>query len=97
MNSATASREDVQRVSIDTISDWKRIKSNFSSAAFAALDEILETNGDLVDKNALLPHLDQVQLCLASGSGETCSYPTARTVYSEDIRNRACKCPRKRS
>ena len=66
MNSATAAREDVQRVSIDTINDWKRIKSNFSSAAFAALDEILETSGSSVDKNALLPHIDQV--CAASYS-----------------------------
>lgn len=67
MNSATAAREEVQRVSIDTANDWKRIKSNFSSAAFAALDEILETSGSSVDKNALLPHIDQVRLCLVSG------------------------------
>jgi len=60
MNSATAAREEVQRVSIDTANDWKRIKSNFSSAAFAALDEILETSSSSVDKNALLPHIDQV-------------------------------------
>ncbi|KAF9784516.1 hypothetical protein BJ322DRAFT_1064876 [Thelephora terrestris] len=59
MNSATTAREDVQRVSIDTINDWKRIKSNFSSAAFAALDEILEASGGSVDKDALLPHVDQ--------------------------------------
>jgi len=59
MNSTTAAREDVQRVSIDTINDWKRIKSNFSSAAFAALDEVLETSDGSVDKNALLPHIDQ--------------------------------------
>jgi len=67
MNSATAAREEVQRVSIDTTNDWKRIKSNFSSAAFAALDEILETSSDSVDKNALLPHIDQVWPCLAPG------------------------------
>ena len=60
MNSATAAREDVQRVSVDTIHDWKRIKSSFSSAAFAALDEVLETSDGSVDKNALLPHIDQV-------------------------------------
>ena len=60
MTSTTAAREEVQRVSIDTVGDWKRIKSNFSSATFAALDEILETSGDSVDKNALLPHIDQV-------------------------------------
>ena len=60
MTSATAAREDVQRVSVDTINDWRRIKSNFSSAAFAALDEILETSDGSVDKNALLPHIDQV-------------------------------------
>lgn len=60
MNSTTAAREEVQRVSIDTINDWKRIKSNFSSAVFATLDEVLETSGSSVDKNALLPHIDQV-------------------------------------
>ena len=60
MNSATAAREEAQRVSIDTINDWKRIKSNFSSAAFVALDEILETSSSSVDKNALLPHINQV-------------------------------------
>lgn len=60
MNPLSAAREEVQRVSIDTVNDWKRIKSNFSSAAFLALDGILETSGDSVDKNALLPHIDQV-------------------------------------
>ena len=60
MNSATGAREEVQRVSIDTVNDWRRIKSNFSSAAFAALDDVLETSGGSVDKNALLPHIDQV-------------------------------------
>ena len=63
-NSAAAAREDVQRVSIDAVNDWKRIKSNFSSAAFAALDEILEVSGGSVDKNTLLPHVDQVWRCL---------------------------------
>jgi len=60
MNSGTAAREEVQRVSIDTVNDWKRIKSNFSSAAFVALDEILETSGGSIDKDVLLPHIDQV-------------------------------------
>lgn len=39
--------------------DWRRIKSGFSAAAFAALDQVLETCGDSVDKNALIPHIDQ--------------------------------------
>jgi len=59
MNSAAAAREEVQRVSIDTVSDWKRIRSNFSSAAFDALDEILETSDSSIDKDTLLPHIDQ--------------------------------------
>ena len=82
MNSATAAREDVQRVSVDTVNDWKRIKSNFSSAAFAALDEILEASGDSVDKNALLPHIDQVWLCLARGFG------SARSCVGQDSLSR---------
>lgn len=85
MNSATAAREEVQRVSIDTISDWKRIKSSFSSAAFSALDEILEASGDSVDKNALLPHVDQVRLRLTSGFGESHLHPSTRIVYPEDF------------
>jgi hypothetical protein len=60
MNSTTAAREEVQRISVDTINDWKRIKSSFSSAAFIALDETIEASGSSVDKNALLPHIDQV-------------------------------------
>jgi len=67
MNSATAAREEVQRVSIDTVSDWKRIRSNFSSAAFDTLDEILESSGSSVDKDTLLPHIDQVWLYLVLG------------------------------
>jgi hypothetical protein len=96
MNSATAAREDVQRVSIDTVNDWKRIKSNFSSAAFAALDEILETSGSLVDKNALLPHVDQVWL-LRPGLVLFAHAWLARIVYPEDVRDCTHQCPRERS
>jgi hypothetical protein len=85
MNSATTAREDVQRVSIDTINDWKRIKSNFSSAAFAALDEILEASGGSVDKDALLPHVDQVWPCPALGLDWSRSHASARIVYPEDF------------
>jgi len=82
MHSATAAREDVQRVSIDTINDWKRIKSNFSSAAFAALDEILETSGGSVDKNALLPHIDQVWPSLVLWIASTCLHVAGQDSLS---------------
>jgi len=83
-NSETAPREDVQRVSVDTINDWKRIKSNFSSAAFAALDEILEISDGSVDKNALLPHIDQV--CYPAPEFDPVTHVlSARVVYSENV------------
>ena len=85
MNSATAAREDVQRVSIETINDWKRIKSNFSAAAFAALDQVLETSGDSIDKNALIPHIDQVWPCLAPNLYWPRSHVSVKIVYPENF------------
>ena len=83
-------------MTIDTVNDWKRIKSNFSSATFAALDEVLETGGSSVDKNALLPHIDQVWLCIKPGLLPTHMW-LARIVYSEDVRDCARQCPSERS
>jgi len=82
MNSAAAAREDVQRVSVDTINDWKRIKSNFSSAAFATLDEVLETSSGSLDKNALLPHIDQVWPRLAPWLDSACSHVVGQDSLS---------------
>ncbi|OBZ75487.1 hypothetical protein A0H81_04700 [Grifola frondosa] len=36
-----AQREDLPRISVETLQDWRRIKANFSSAVFEALDEQL--------------------------------------------------------
>jgi len=85
MNSANTAREDVQRVSVETINDWKRIKSDFSAAAFAALDQVLESSGDSVDKNALIPHIDQVWLCLAPNLHYPRSHGSDKIVYSENF------------
>jgi hypothetical protein len=56
-------REDVLRISVDTVHDWNRIKRNYSEAALILLDETLASGGNLHLKHIILPHLNQVSCC----------------------------------
>jgi hypothetical protein len=53
-------REDVPRISVDTVHDWNRIKHNYSAAALILLDQTLASGDNPRLKNAILPHLNQV-------------------------------------
>ncbi len=61
--SAEAQREDLPRISCETLDDWRRIKRNYTIAALTALDEQLSGNNSPADREALLAHLHK-----ASGS-----------------------------
>ncbi|KAM5535559.1 hypothetical protein V8D89_010726 [Ganoderma adspersum] len=50
-------REDIPRISVETLDDWRRIKRNYSKAALAALDEHLSPNDSHEDRQLLLAHL----------------------------------------
>jgi len=50
-------REDVLRISVDTVHDWNRIKRNYSKAALTLLDETL-AGGNSNLKHDILPHLN---------------------------------------
>ncbi|EIW60717.1 uncharacterized protein TRAVEDRAFT_118764 [Trametes versicolor FP-101664 SS1] len=55
--SAEAQREDLPRISCETLDDWRRIKRNYTIAALTALDEQLSGNNSPADREALLAHL----------------------------------------
>jgi hypothetical protein len=53
-------REDVSRISIDTLSDWQRIKTKFSEAALAQLEARIALSGLAKEHDAILFHLNKV-------------------------------------
>lgn len=59
-------REDLSRISVDSLQDWQRIKANYTSAALSALDEELAMSGSAAEKDVLLRHLQQVSLVYLS-------------------------------
>ncbi|KAH9890703.1 hypothetical protein C8Q73DRAFT_793129 [Cubamyces lactineus] len=52
-----AQREDLPRISVETLDDWRRIKRNYTIAALTALDEQLSGGSSAEDREALLAHL----------------------------------------
>ena len=53
------SREEMQRISIDSLKDWHRIKSNFTNAVFDQFDQGIRQNKLESERASLLPHLQQ--------------------------------------
>ncbi len=53
-------REDIPRISVETLDDWRRIKRNYTRAALAALDEQLTPDDSQEDRQLLLAHLHHV-------------------------------------
>ena len=56
-----AQREDLPRISVETLDDWRRIKRNYTIAALNALDEQLGPNSAPADRAALLAHVHRVR------------------------------------
>jgi len=52
-------RDDLTRISVDSLQDWQRIKTNYATAAFAALDEELSQSGSTSEREALRLHVQQ--------------------------------------
>jgi hypothetical protein len=53
------SREEMQRISIDSLKDWHRMKSNFTKAVFEQFDQGIRQNKLESERASLLPHLQQ--------------------------------------
>ncbi|KAF8652725.1 hypothetical protein AX16_004224 [Volvariella volvacea WC 439] len=53
------SREDFPRVSIDTATDWQRVKGNYKRTILAHYEELIKQNGLETEKDAILAHATQ--------------------------------------
>ena len=64
-------REDIPRISAESLDDWQRIKRNYTLAALNALDEQLKaSNGTPEDRQVLLAHVHQVPLSVPRHANE---------------------------
>ena len=53
-------RDDLPRVSIDSLSEWHRTKDNYTNAAIAILDRKLTEMDMLAHRDLFLQHVNQV-------------------------------------
>lgn len=58
-------REDIPRVSVDSLQDWQRIRENYTNAALAALDVELAASSSSSERDLLLQHLHRVRQLLS--------------------------------
>jgi hypothetical protein len=56
------SREEIPRISIDSLRDWRRIKANFSKAVLEQFDQAIRQSGLESEREAHLPHVQQVPI-----------------------------------
>ncbi|KAI0259959.1 hypothetical protein BC834DRAFT_973866 [Gloeopeniophorella convolvens] len=53
------SLSDISRISIDTLTDWHRIKANFAKAVFEQFDQRVRQSGLESERSSLMPHVQQ--------------------------------------
>lgn len=59
----TEKREDLPRISADTLQDWLRVKANYTNAIISRLDSRLAAKGLSKDRDIALMHINQVPPC----------------------------------
>jgi len=72
------SREDIPRISIDTLRDWHSIKDNFSKAVLEQFDQTIRQSGLEPERASLLPHVQQVPI---DSSFQVCTSSHIVSVY----------------
>ncbi|KZS99338.1 hypothetical protein SISNIDRAFT_448240 [Sistotremastrum niveocremeum HHB9708] len=60
-NPSSEGRDDLPRISIETIKDWEKIKTNFSEAVQTCLDEIISSGRSSHVREAVSAHLTEWQ------------------------------------
>jgi hypothetical protein len=55
------SREDIPRISIESLRDWHRIKANFAKAVFDQFDQRLRQDRLESERASLVPLVQQVR------------------------------------
>lgn len=75
-------REDLPRITVDSITDWRRIQASYTASAIKQLDEQLAANGLSHEREAHLAHLNAVSITFMKRSSVKIDlYP----VYNQDI------------
>jgi len=60
------SREDIPRISVDSVQDWQKLRTNYKNAAIHQLNAQVASNGLDSEKAALEAHMNAAsQLCVA--------------------------------
>src|SRR6267154_730227 len=72
------SREEIPRISIDTLRDWHRIKANFSKAVLEQFDQAIRQSGLESERASLLQHVQQVPI---DCSFQVCASSHISSVY----------------
>jgi hypothetical protein len=55
------SREEIPRISIDSLRDWHKIKANFTKAVFEQFDQRVRRDGLESERTSLVPLIQQVR------------------------------------
>lgn len=53
-------REDIPRVSVDSVQDWRTVKTHYREAAMEELQKLLAGQDVGREKDAIVMHLEQV-------------------------------------
>jgi hypothetical protein len=89
------SREDVPRISVDSLREWHRIKANVTKAALDQFDQRIRQSGLQLERAALLPDVQQVHIHFSIQLA--ISLPAATgAVYQHDFRKGETQCTNQR-
>ena len=78
------SREEIPRISLDSLRQWHRIKANFTKAVLDQFDRRIRESGLESERAALLPGVQQVRMDLLIQGGISLPAPTF-SVYRHGI------------
>jgi hypothetical protein len=85
------SREDIPRISVDSLREWHRIKANFTKAVLDQFDQRIRQSGLQSERAALLPDVQQVHIQFSIQSA--ISLPAATgAVYQHDFLKGETQC-----
>lgn len=74
------SREEIPRISLDSLRQWHRIKANFTNVVLDQFDRRVRQNGLESERVALLPSVQQVRADF-SIQGDITLHPPTVSVY----------------
>jgi hypothetical protein len=87
------SREDIPRISVDSLGEWHRIKANFTNAVLDQFDQRVREAGLQSERATLLPHVQQVCIYfIFLNPTRQIPYHVIPSVYRYDFRKSETQC-----